>query len=175
MQERQTFHLTSRPPRFRWGWGVAVLLTAVLAVLTVLPPFLGPELREAVMRAFAPLCHQLPSRSPHVGGVQLAACHRCLGIYGGLLGASLAFGMLWRWEPWLGHHAKYLLLLALLPVGIDWAGHVLGLWINTPLSRTLTGSVLGLIVGLYFARAMVQAASSFAGSAPVAESRPTTG
>jgi uncharacterized membrane protein len=157
MQDRQTLCLSSRPPRFYGGWALAVGLTALLMGLAVAPPVLGPELREAVMHAFAPLCHQLPSRSPHVDGVQLAACHRCLSIYGGLLAASLAFGVLWRWEPWLGRHAKYLLLLALLPVGIDWGGHVLGLWVNTPLSRALTGSVLGLIVGLYFARAMVQA------------------
>ena len=167
MQERQANRLSTRPSRFHAGWGLAVLLTAVLLGLAVLPPFVGPGFRDVLMQAFAPLCHQLPSRSPHVDGVALAACHRCLGIYGGLLAASLAFGVLWRWEPWLGRKARYLLLLALLPAGIDWGGHIVGLWTNTPLSRVLTGGFLGLVVGVYFARAMVQAVSpSFRTSAP---------
>jgi hypothetical protein len=38
---------------------------------------------------------------------------------------------------------------------VDWLGGVLGLWINTPASRFLTGGFFGLVAGYFLARALV--------------------
>lgn len=60
-----------------------------------LTPFGGPHWAEGARLAFSPICHQEAARSPFFAGEQLAVCHRCSGIYAGLLaGALLAlFGL----------------------------------------------------------------------------------
>jgi uncharacterized membrane protein len=136
---------------------------ALVVGVAWLPPVVSPEVRAALMKAFAPLCHQMPSRSPHVNGVALAVCDRCMGIYGGLLlGAGLAAGVrvLATWvvpsrvsHGTLARAAKTVLLGALVPIGIDWLGPMLSAWTplagwgNTPLSRALTGALLGAAGG----------------------------
>ena len=146
-----------RPPRFWLGWTLALALTVLAVLLATLPPYVGPAVREALMHGFAALCHQLPSRSPHIDGVQLAVCHRCYGVYGGLPVAVVGFLLVGRWAPVLRRRAGLVLVLALLPLSIDWLLGVLGLWHNTPLSRTATGAVFGLVAGLYVAHGFAQA------------------
>ena len=82
--------------------------------------------RELLMAAFAPLCHQLPARSPHLLGEPLAVCHRCYGIYWGLPLAGLLFLALRRWDRLLYGRARWVLGAALLPMTLDWGGDVLG-------------------------------------------------
>ncbi|MFQ5570826.1 MAG: DUF2085 domain-containing protein [Rhodothermales bacterium] len=132
-------------------------MTGLLVFLATLPPFVGPRFRFMLMQGFSTVCHQIPERSFAVDGVALAVCHRCYAIYWGLPLAALLFLGLMRWEPVLGRHARYILLGALVPVSLDWALGLVGLWHNTPLSRTLTGGFFGFVVGLYVARAMAQA------------------
>ena len=145
--------------RFWLGWSVAFGLALTVVGLAVLPAALPLPWREALMTAFAPACHQLPARSPHLGGVQLAVCHRCLGVYAGLAVGVVAFLGLRRWDAWLHRHAAGVLGAALAPAAVDW----LAPWAsvlapalaltNTPLSRSLTGAVLGLALGYFAARA----------------------
>ncbi len=160
MKDRQTSMPGPHTPRFVHGWLLAVGLMAFVLVLVVLPPFVGTTARAALMGGFSMVCHQLPERSPHLLEVSLAVCHRCFGIYAGLLLAALAFIALWRWEPILNRHAKLLLGLSLVPLAVDWGFHVLGWWINTPWSRVVTGGIFGLVAGCYVARAMVQLTTS---------------
>lgn len=108
------------------------------------------------MHAFAPVCHQLPGRSPQVDGVAFAVCHRCYGIYLGLPLALVAFwGLLGR-ASWLHRHARWILAASLVPIAIDWGGDWLGWWTNTPASRMATGGVFGLVAGLYLAHAVLE-------------------
>lgn len=167
MQPRQTNdEMTAHPARrsgaFWRGWALAMSMGVVLVGMATLPPFVEPAAREALMQAFAPVCHQLPARSPEVGGVPLAVCHRCYGIYWGLPLAALAFLLLARWDGVMGRRAPWLLALAAVPAGVDWLLGVLQVWENTPLSRVTTGLVFGLVAGVYLARAFSQL---FTGSA----------
>ena len=57
-----------------------------------------------------------------------------------------------RFAAFLDRHAPYVLAASLLPAGVDWAGDVAGWWVNTPVSRLLTGGVFGLAAGLYLTR-----------------------
>ena len=145
-----------RSARFWWGWGLALVLTGVLLILATLPPFVGPGWRILLMEGFSTTCHQIPERSPAMGGVPLAVCHRCYGIYWGLPLAALVFLGLTRWDAFLNRYAGLVLLGALLPTSLDWLLSVLGLWHNTPLSRMATGGLLGLVAGYYLARALSQ-------------------
>lgn len=115
------------------------------------PPFLSSGARALVMHAFAPVCHQLPGRSPVLDGVQLAVCDRCLGIYGGVLLGILTLG--WGRHLWARVRAvdRVVLLGSLVPIALDWVGPVLGLWPNAPLSRAGTGLLFGGVAASFAA------------------------
>lgn len=123
--------------------------TGGVLLLALLPPFLPAEMQGVVRRCFAPVCHQLPSRSPHIGGVPIAICDRCSGIYLGLVVGVVVTG--WGRSLWaaLGQHGHYLLLGTLVPLGVDWIGPMLGLWSNGPISRALTGFLFGVVAASY--------------------------
>lgn len=114
------------------------------------------------MGAFSAVCHQLPARSPHLDGVQLAVCHRCLGIYLGLPLAALIY-LAFRQAPAFEERRPLLLGLSAMPMVLDWGGEVLGLFRNTPGSRLATGLVFGLVAGAFLVFAFGQAGSSGSG------------
>lgn len=139
------------------GWPVAFVLTLLLGLIVTLTPMYPEVLRNTVMQIFSFVCHQLPHRSPHVDGVQLAVCHRCMGIYWALPVSALVFGvsrgrLLEKGFNFLKNKKNItLVLLAGLPAGIDWLGDVIGFWTNTPVSRTVTGAFFGLVAGYVLA------------------------
>jgi len=155
-----------RSPRFWWGWGLALLMTSVLVVLATLPPFAGPGLRGTLMLGFSMVCHQIAERSPAVEGIPLAVCHRCYGIYWGLLLAGFVFLALAGWDAVFNRRAPLILAAALVPTSLDWMLGVLGIWENTPFSRLLTGALLGIVAGYYLARALAQLFVAPSSSAP---------
>lgn len=135
--------------RARLVWYGLLAGTSGLLLLALLPPFLPTELQGMVRECFAPVCHQMPSRSPHIGGVPIAICDRCSGIYLGLVLGVAVTG--WGRSLWtaLGQHSRYLLLGSLVPLGVDWIAPVLGLWQNGPISRGLTGLLFGVVTASY--------------------------
>jgi uncharacterized membrane protein len=139
------------------GWLLATAMAAVLVAGAFLPPLVDGAARVLARQAFAPVCHQLPARSFALGGVPLAVGHRCLGIYGGLLAGTMAWPLLPTWlRGRVGPRAGALVLAAGAPAAADWALGVAGLWADTALTRTTTGALLGVAMGLLFARAMGQ-------------------
>ncbi len=78
-------------PRVSTGWAVALVVVAVLLALAVSPPWLPRGVGAAVHAAFALVCHQIDGRSFHAHGVAFAVCHRCTGIYAGLVVGVLAW------------------------------------------------------------------------------------
>ena len=135
--------------RTRLVWYGLLAGTSGVLLLALLPPFLPAETQDAVRRCFAPVCHQAPSRSPHVGGVPIALCDRCSGIYLGLVVGVTITG--WGDSLWaaLGRQGRYLLLGSLVPLGVDWIGPILKLWSNGPMSRALTGLLFGTVAASY--------------------------
>lgn len=138
-----------------------------------LPPLVDGGARVVARQAFALACHQLPARSFAIGGVPLAVCHRCLGIYAGLLAGTLTWPLLGaRLRGWVGQRAGAMLLAAGAPAALDWALGVAGLWANTAFTQTGTGALLGAAMGLVFARAIAQAVSGDVQSAPIPQRQP---
>lgn len=141
------------------GWWIAFAGTLAIALLAMTPPLLGDGSREIVMAMFSGVCHQLPGRSPHVDGVQLAVCHRCAGIYWGLPAAALLFTLSRPGASISRQGAPLLLIAAATPAGVDWALDVVGVLANTPASRIATGVIFGLGAGWFLVRATTEAGS----------------
>ena len=163
-------------PRVSTGWATALAVVALLLALAVSPPWLPPAVGAAVHAAFALVCHQLDGRSFHAHGlherpVAFAVCHRCTGIYAGLVAGVLAWPLARNAvERWMSPRVVVILGLACVPIGIDWALGATGLWANTAASQALTGGVFGAVAGLLAARgaAQVGAVRAVAPSAPSA-------
>ena len=70
---------------------LAIPLLALLWLAAIVAAPLLPPLVSAVVYAAGSLvCHQIPERSFHLGGSQLAVCARCVGIYAGAAGGAVA-------------------------------------------------------------------------------------
>lgn len=95
---------------------------------------------------FSPLCHQNPTRSFYINGVQMAVGTRCFGIYSSLFAGSLLFPLVSLLVKRKLRGGKVLLMVSALVIIIDLLGNALGLWINTDISRFITGILLGLSV-----------------------------
>jgi uncharacterized membrane protein len=128
-----------------------VWLASALVAVSILILIVGAPLAAArgysgaavvLYKAFAVLCHQLPERSYFIAEHKLAVCARCTGLYAGFALTLLLYPLVrplrtleWPRREWL--------LLAALPMGIDFGLTFLGLWENTHTSRLLTGLLLG--------------------------------
>ena len=134
-----------------WTWGLTVMVMVCVLILISLPPWVGEPWRLMIMHAFDPFCHQIAERSPHINGVQVAVCHRCYGIYLGLL---LGPFLLFATRRWRGSGSAFLVVLSLTPMSVDWVLDVIGLIVNTPASRMITGAVFGLFASLLVVRAL---------------------
>ena len=133
-----------------WGATLALALTLLGIILGApLARATGHEtLALVAYRAWAGLCHQLPTRSFYLAGQPLAVCARCFGIYAGFVVGVVVYPFV-RSLRRTDDLARRWLLLAALPTGVDFALGVTGLWANTHTSRALTGALLGAVAALY--------------------------
>ena len=147
-----------------WGLRHWLLFANGLVLLYAGLPWLSPLARAAgyertglfLFLLYTPLCHQLPERSFHVFGYQVAYCHRCAAMYTSILAAGLLFGALRRrLTPMSLRVAGLLLLPMLLDGGTHLIDDALGLGfrgggdgvgsLNFAL-RMLTGLFVGVAV-----------------------------
>lgn len=138
-------------------------MSGVLCTLALAPPVIlsagFPLAAAAAYFFFSPVCHQMPDRSFAILGFPLAVCHRCLGIYLGLLAGSLIP------IPWMHRSPatrRLWLLWAMAPIALDALLPWCGLWVNTGVSRFVTG----LCFGIPAASLLVHALAEFFHEAP---------
>ncbi len=91
------------------------------------------------------LCHQRADRSLFVNSNQLPFCTRCTAIW---LGLAIGLGFMVVLTIALNEKFLIAIALALLPIGIDGVGQLLGFWESTNLIRMLTGLPAGIICGV---------------------------
>jgi uncharacterized membrane protein len=95
--------------------------------------------------AFSQLCHQQAGRSLELGGLPMAVCSRCFGIYSSfslaliVMPILIVLGLRYH-HPW----AIRFIVISIIMIGIDFIGNLFGFWINTHLSRIILGSSLGI-------------------------------
>ena len=101
-----------------------------------------------IYQAFSYLCHQIPERSLFIAGHPLAVCSRCSGIYAGFATALLLYPLLRSLRQTESPHRKWLLIAA-LPLAVDFSLGFFGIWQNVHLSRFATGALLGGVAVFY--------------------------
>ena len=146
----------------RW----AVLVLGGLLALVFAPPFLPDGLRLPLEHAFSLVCHRMPDRSFHLHDVALGVCQRDTGIFVGMFAGALLYPLVRPLDLRIAHRAPWVLAAAAVPMAVDWSLTVFGLWANTPLSRSLTGLLFGLVAGVFLTRGFVELAAPSALSSP---------
>ena len=121
-----------------WGFFCALILAAPLLMTHAFP--------VAASKFYFPFsffCHQNPDRSFMLGAYPLAVCHRCFGIYlGFFLGTLLKF----RWVHGSVMLRRGSVLVAVLPMLLDFSLDFAGLWTGAPGIRFATGLIFGCLI-----------------------------
>ena len=123
---------------------MALAVSAWLA-LVVVAPTLPVPIAGLLYLAGSFICHQLPERSFHLFGAQLAACARCVGIYAGVaagLGVqALGFG---NARAMSARRLRVALVAGALPTSVTVALEWLALWQPSNAVRASAGLTLGV-------------------------------
>jgi len=136
--------------------GVVVLLWVGLIVAAPVFSSGGLErIASPLYSFFSYICHQMPERSLHLVGHQMAVCSRCFGVYFGLLAGILIYP-LWRPIDEIEPIPRFWLFLSLVPISIDWSMTVFGIWENNHASRFITGLILGAACATFIVPALVE-------------------
>jgi uncharacterized membrane protein len=140
---------TQRPLIF---WAVSAAIVVSLVSLILVAPLAAAsghnEIAGAIYRGFSVLCHQRPDRSYFIDGHEFGVCSRCTGIYFGFALTLLAYPLVRSLRTTTTPARKWLLLAA-LPLVIDFSLTFFGLWENTHTSRLVTGLLLGSVAVFY--------------------------
>lgn len=140
---------TQRPLVF---WAISAAVVVSLVALILVAPLAAAsghnEIAGAIYYAFSGLCHQRPDRSFFVEGEKFGVCARCTGIYFGFAFTLLVYPLV-RSLRTVTTPARKWLLLAALPLAIDFSLTFFGVWENTHASRLLTGLLLGSVAVFY--------------------------
>ena len=140
----------TRRPLVFWLLSAATVWALVSLILVAPIAAAGGHngLAFAIYRAFGAMCHQIPERSYFIDGHKFAVCARCTGIYFGFAFTLLLYPLV-RSLRSIATPPRSLLVLAALPLAIDFSLTFFGFWENTHTSRLLTGALLGSVSVFY--------------------------
>ena len=157
-------------------WLVSVVVVLAVCSLVVMAPVAAAsghtDVARGIYGAFATLCHQLPERSYFIDGHQLAVCSRCTGVYAGFAFTLLLYPLIRSLKNPVMPRPSWLLLAA-LPLAIDFGVNFFGFWHNTHTSRLLTGAFLGSAVVFYVMPGIIELSLRYARTPTTSEPRAT--
>jgi uncharacterized membrane protein len=108
----------------------------------------------AIYNTFSYLCHQIPERSFQLAGRQFAVCSRCSGLYAGFAFATLGYPLVRSLKRTDAPRIIWL-LLATLPLGVDFALGYFSIWQNNHFTRFTTGALLGAVAAVYVVAGLI--------------------
>jgi uncharacterized membrane protein len=120
-----------------------------------------PQFAATIHKAFSYVCHQIPSRSFHLEGHQFGVCSRCTGLYAGFAVATLIYPLA-RSLQRTDTPPRRWLILATLPLLIDFSLGYFSIWQNTHLSRFLTAALLSSVAVFYIMPGLIDLGSAIA-------------
>jgi len=91
------------------------------------------------------LCHQKSERSFFFNGNQMPFCSRCTAIW---LGFAIGLGIIIFYKIELDKRFLILIIIGLVPIGIDGFGQLFKLWESNNVTRLITGLLIGIICGI---------------------------
>ena len=91
------------------------------------------------------MCHQKADRSFFINGNQMPFCSRCTAIW---LGLAIGLGLMFFLKLKIDEKFVYIIIIGILPIGIDGLGQLFGLWESTNLIRVITGLLIGVVCGI---------------------------
>lgn len=104
---------------------------------------------------YSPVCHQDATRSFLLWDWPVSACHRCSGIYTGFTVTALLFPLLRRRRIFHSFSSRRLAIF-MLPMLLDYALDVAGVWQNSGASRAFSGLAAGAGLALFTFPAWMQ-------------------
>jgi len=122
--------------------------SATLVIIALGPGLFGTEVifNAWQYQVFDMICHQDPTRSFQLSGVQMAVCSRCLGIYGSFMAGWILLPILKATLAENFQKEKNWLIAAIILNLADVTGNYLGFWTNTLFSRLVLGGMLGITI-----------------------------
>jgi uncharacterized membrane protein len=133
------------------------ILTAAGTAIWLSAIFLAPALAargsagaaRLLYATFSPICHQIPGRCFTFHGHPLAVCGRCLGIYTGFAAGLVLYPFI-RGFSKLALPSLRIFLPLTLPMALDGAAGILGIWASPIGVRFATGAVWGMVLPFFF-------------------------
>src|SRR5262245_27275316 len=123
------------------GWLALTIGALVVVSLILAAPLLAasghPASALSVYHTFGFLCHQLPERSFFLEGHKLAVCSRCTGLYFGATLTLVFYPLLKSLRVAHTPHRRWLILAA-IPLFVDFLLTFVGVWENTHTTRLVT-------------------------------------
>jgi uncharacterized membrane protein len=144
--------------------GTCLIALAILGLIVGAPlaqAYGHPAFAAPIYKTFSFVCHQIPERSFHLAGHQFGVCSRCTGLYAGFAVAALVYPLARSLER-TDTPARVWLILATLPLAIDFALGYFSIWPNTHLSRFLTGALLSSVAVFYIMPGLIDLSSAIA-------------
>ena len=146
-------------------WAIAATIALVIVAMIIAAPLAQadghPAFASSIYKAFSFVCHQIPERSFHLAGHQFGVCSRCTGLYAGFAVAALIYPLA-RSLQRTDTPSPIWLILATLPLVIDFALGYFSIWQNTHLSRFLTGALLSSVAVFYVMPGLIDLSSAIA-------------
>ena len=138
------------------AWLAGIFLAPALAATR-------PRLSAFLYALYAPVCHQIRTRSFLFHGLPLAVCGRCLGIYAGVLAGLAAYPLVRGLHRAAVLPPLWLLAACSLPIALDVAASWTGFSASSNALRFATGLAWGALLPYYFVPGVAELVSRLLG------------
>src|SRR5258706_1293276 len=138
---------------------IALVIVSLIIVAPLAQSYGHPLFASAIYKTFSFVCHQIPTRSFHLAGHQFGVCSRCTGLYTGFAVAALVYPLA-RSLQRTDTPSLLWLILATLPLVIDFGLGYFSIWENTYLSRFFTGALLSSVAVFYVMPGLIDLSSA---------------
>jgi len=151
---------TARPAWIAWAFtsAIAAAIVGLIIGAPIAESHAHAQFASAIYKTFGFVCHQIPDRSFHLAGHAFAVCSRCTGLYSGFAVAALIYPLA-RSMKRTDAPRRIWLILATVPLVIDFALGYFAIWPNTHLSRFTTGALLGSVAVFYIMPGLIELSS----------------
>jgi len=131
-------------------WGTVCAAVVAAPVLSLLSLHAAAC---AIYLAFSCICHQIPERSFALFNYPLPVCHRCAGLYlGMLLGSFFRMNALHR----SARSRRICIAGTMAAMLLDAAAPAAGLWAGAPAGRFATGLLFGIVIASVLVRGLAE-------------------